>query len=154
MDVPYQLLSTDNTITVEWTELTGAQTGNSDILSYNLYWNDGSGDLTIELCDSLRTSFTVTSLIGSTTYSFKVRAFNIYGYGEFSDVYQVVASDLPGKPVIPTVSLSGTDVIVSWVEPAPHSAEIDSYQILFKKADDSWVENLVSCDGAQSTIVD
>jgi hypothetical protein len=64
--------------------------------------------LEIELCDTLVTSFVVTGLTGGIDYQFKVRARNIYGYGDFSDVFVVEASDLPGKPTIPTVSLSST----------------------------------------------
>jgi hypothetical protein len=34
-----------------------------------------------------------------------IRAKNIYGYGEFSEVFLIEASDLPGKPIIPTVGI-------------------------------------------------
>ena len=70
--------------------------------------------------------------MGGSNYKFKVRARNIYDYGEFSDELVVSASDLPGKPVIPVVSLIGTDVIVSWVAPTSHFASIDKYDVLFK----------------------
>jgi hypothetical protein len=36
-------------ITLSWSELTGAATGNSDILSYNLYWDDNTGVTSILL---------------------------------------------------------------------------------------------------------
>lgn len=135
MTAPVQVYSTDNTIEVTWPELTGDATGNSEILSYNLLWDDGTSTLDIELCDTLVTSFTVTGLVGGADYSFKVRARNIYDYGDFSTDYLVEASDLPSKPQIPTVSLSGTDVIVAWIAPASHFAQIEQYEILFMKAD-------------------
>lgn len=64
-----------------WTALTGTQTGNSPILSYNLYWDNGSGSAIYELTDSFVTTFTVTGLTGGSNYIFKVRARNVYGYG-------------------------------------------------------------------------
>jgi len=62
--------------------LTGTQTGNSPILSYNLYWDNASGSTVYELEDELVTTFTVTGLTGGQNYSFKVRARNVYGYGQ------------------------------------------------------------------------
>lgn len=108
-----------------WQELTGLTTGNSEILSYNLYWDDGTSVLDIELCDEVRTDFTVTGLQGGVNYRFKVRASNIYDYGDFSEEYLVEASDLPGKPIVPTVTLEATNVIVTWEAPSSHFATID-----------------------------
>ena len=51
MAPPFELSSTDSTIVVQWSALVGVETGFSEILSYNLYWDDGSNDLSIELCD-------------------------------------------------------------------------------------------------------
>ena len=47
MGTPTMLSRTKTSITVQWTALTGAQTGNSAILTYNLYWDGGSGVSTI-----------------------------------------------------------------------------------------------------------
>jgi hypothetical protein len=99
---------------VIWTDLENQDTGNSEILSYNLFWDTGTGLSDIELTDSLVTDFTVTGLSGGFNYKFKVRARNVYGYGDFSTEYVVEATDMPGKPPIPTVELQGTDVIVTW----------------------------------------
>lgn len=82
MAAPTIVLQTDTTIQVKWVELSGAQTGNSPILSYNLYWDNASGSSVYELVDSLVTTFTVTGLTGGLNYSFKVRARNVYGYGQ------------------------------------------------------------------------
>lgn len=67
--------------------LTGTAIGNSPILAYNLYWDDGTGVLDIELVEQIVFEFTVTGLVGGVNYKFKVRALNIYGYGQFSDEY-------------------------------------------------------------------
>jgi hypothetical protein len=68
MNTPTQVFSTDYNIEVNWVELTGDATGNSDILSYNLYWDDGTGTIDIELCDAVLSSFTVTGLVGGVDY--------------------------------------------------------------------------------------
>lgn len=67
-----------------------------------------------ELVDSLVTEFTVSALDGGVNYKFKVRAQNIYGYGDFSAEFLVEASDYPGKPPIINVSLSETNVVLEW----------------------------------------
>lgn len=114
MQPPSQVYSTDISIQVEWQALIDDQTGNSDILSYNLYWDDGLGTTNIELIDDLVLMHTVLALQGGLNYKFKVRALNIYGYGEFSTEYIVEASDYPGKPPIATVQLEGTNVVIEW----------------------------------------
>ena len=86
---------TENQIQLSWPELSGASTGDSAILSYNLYFDDATGTIDISLVDDLVTSFTATGLIGGETYQFKVRALNIYDYGDFSDVVTKVTSDVP-----------------------------------------------------------
>ena len=147
MVAPTEIISTENTIEVQWVALEGLQTGDSDILSYNLYWDDGSDTLDIELCDEMRTQFVVTGLVGGQIYKFKVRARNIYGYGLFSPEFELEASDMPGKLDEPLVQLDGTNVLVSWNEPSTHNAVIDGYQILFKKLDTTYVEYQLRCDG-------
>lgn len=58
--------STDVTLTLNWVALTGAQAGNSDVIAYSLYWDNGvSGAAAdIELTDALVTSFTVNGVTG------------------------------------------------------------------------------------------
>ena len=56
--------TTDLQIQVEWTGLTGTSRGNSDILSYNLYWDNGSGTTNLQLTDSLVTSYTILGVTG------------------------------------------------------------------------------------------
>ena len=153
MLTPVEVSRTDSTITISWSELTGSTTGNSPITSYNLYWDNNTGTSSIELTDSLVTQWTVTGLSSSGIYKFKVRANNIYGYGDFSDESSFEASHNPGKTDIPTVTLSGTSVQVSWTEPDPHGSPILAYEILFKKADGSYVSQLTDCDGAQDPVL-
>lgn len=71
MNTPVKGTSTDTEITVSWTALTAPATGNSDVLSYNLFWDNGSGGtVDVELTDSLVTSYTVSGLTGGLIYVF------------------------------------------------------------------------------------
>lgn len=79
------------------------------------------------------TTYTASSLTGGTTYQFQVRARNVYGYGDFSTPVTVTAIDKPGKMPTPTVTISGTNVVVAWTLPNIHSSAISEYDIRFKK---------------------
>jgi hypothetical protein len=57
-------------ITLSWSSLIGIATGNSDILSYNLYWDDNTGIPSILLASDLITNFTVKGTSGGKTYKF------------------------------------------------------------------------------------
>ncbi len=82
-------------ITLSWSSLIGIATGNSDILSYNLYWDDNTGIPSILLASDLITNFTVKGTSGGKTYKFQIKAANIYGEGVASDELIQLASDVP-----------------------------------------------------------
>lgn len=96
MTTPIKGPSTDTEVQVTWSAATGTATGDSPILTYDLYWDNGSGTANIELINSLVTSYTVSGLTGGATYLFMVRASNIYGFGAFSSELSVIPSDVPG----------------------------------------------------------
>jgi len=135
-------------MSLSWTALEDPATGNSAIVSYNLYWDNASGTTNIEVLDLLITSYTITGLTGGETYVFKVRAYNIYGYGDFSAEHSEKASDVPDQIVIATTSIVGTDVVIDWVAPDNNFETILQYDILFKKADGTYVNDEVNCDGS------
>jgi hypothetical protein len=150
--------STDVTLTLNWVALSGAQAGNSDVIAYSLYWDNGvsSAEASIALTDALVTKFTVYGVTGGTPYKFRVRARNIYGYGDYSPALTLVPHDLPGKTAIPTVALSTSDdtaVEVSWALPNEHSSPITKYEILFMQANGDFVPEPTFCDGTNLTIV-
>lgn len=111
MSQPTVTSYSDTQITLTWSSLSGTTAGNSDILSYSLYWNKGTdASATTKVTEALINTFTFNSITGGSVYLFKVQARNIYDYGDFSspDV-SVTAVDIPGKVAIPTVTLSSTD---------------------------------------------
>lgn len=88
-------------IRVTWTGLADPANGGASITSYNLQWDNGSGGSTwVDLVglspSSTATSFTVsTGVVSGTTYRFRVRAANVYGWGGFSPVLSVKAAAAP-----------------------------------------------------------
>ncbi|CDW74138.1 pa14 multi-domain protein [Stylonychia lemnae] len=148
------VLTTSNQITLNWVALSGSATGYSAILSYNLVWNSGTGDPSITLIDSLLLQYTVKGLTEGLPYKFKLRARNIYGYGDYSSVNTLIPSDIPGKMEIPIVEISNINVKIDWEEPDDHSATIDEYEILLQKFDGSFVEDTTNCNGAIAAIRD
>ena len=105
-------------IQVEWQALTAATedgTGSSPILSYQLMWDNGEGgDATLAVDDSLVLSKTIIGLTQGQDYLFKVRARNVYGYGEFSDLVTIRASSVPDTMGMINTVIVGTNIFINW----------------------------------------
>ncbi len=146
-------------IEVDWTTLTTSTlTGGSSIISYNLKWNAGSGSTFYDLVGYTSyytgSSFTITtSLTAGTSYDFKVRARNSYGWGDYSSVATISATDKPATMSAVTVALSNTDVRISWSAPSSNSDTITKYKILILQSDGTYSEDTTDCDGTDSTII-
>jgi hypothetical protein len=132
----------DTTATLSWGALTGEDAGNSDITSYEIYFDDASGGTLEHLESQTSTELLVQGLEGGETYQFKVQAANIYGVGDFSPVVSVTASNIPEKPSIPLVELQGTDVAISWTEPVDHYSPITSYQVILMDVNNDAVSDM------------
>jgi hypothetical protein len=152
MAAPAQTAVTEAQISIEWPALTSPDDGNSAVLAYTVYWDNGGGTPSLPLLDALQTSVSVDGLTGGTTYRFKVKARNIYGAGPWSTELAVLASDLPDQVAIPTVTLGASDtaVTVAWDAPADHAAPIDQYQVLLQAADGTYAEDTATCGAADA----
>jgi hypothetical protein len=85
MAVPVKVSGDQTQISLSWTALTSsADTGNSAITAYQLYWDNGSGTSSLLVYSGTGTTTTVTGLSSGTSYKFKVRAQNVYGFGSYS----------------------------------------------------------------------
>ena len=92
-------------------------------------------------------SHEVLGLTGGEEYSFKVRALNIYGQGDFSTPISQRLSNIPNKPSMVTVTLVGTDVQIAWVAPDSNFSPINDYLVELMTHSGDWVTDLTNCDG-------
>lgn len=123
------------------TSLAGTAASSTQI---NLTWVDNAGDETgyhieravgggsygqIATLAAGATSFANTGLIASTTYSYRVRAYNSAGFSSYSNAVTVTTQAPPPPPAAPgspTVSLSGRTATISWTDVAGET----SYQLV------------------------
>jgi hypothetical protein len=82
-----------------------------------------------------------------------IRAINIYGNGDWSTITPVTTYDKPAKMSIPTVTLSGTDVLVGFTTPDEHFSTITAYEIRLKKSDTLFYDATSLCAESQATII-
>ena len=90
-----------STLEVTWSTVSSLNDGGSAVTSYNLYWDQGIGSwvtLVGQNSSYLGTSYTIgVGIMQGATYSFKVRAENMWGFGPFSTTTSIVASTVPSQ---------------------------------------------------------
>lgn len=60
----------------------------------------------------------------------------------------------PEKPDPPTTTISGDNVVTTWVAPSDNGATILTYSITFRASDGStFISEMTHCDGSDSSIV-
>ncbi len=114
-------------------------------------WDNALGSVTIELLDELVTEKSLAGLDGGLFYQFKVRAKNIYGYGEYSDIQTIEASDVPDVMAILDTSIVGTQVKFTWVAPFDNYEPVDQYDLQIMKLDNTFYSDAVNCPGTPVT---
>jgi hypothetical protein len=94
-------LTSTKRLHITWNALSGISTGGSDPTSYNLYWDQGYGSWATvvgEYSQYTGTSYIIgIGITAGTSYKFKLRAQNKWGWGSFSDVTTIVASGSPSQ---------------------------------------------------------
>ena len=107
----------------------GTASGNSDILTYRLWFDDGTGTVNIILMDSLYTNFIAEGLDGGQDYIFQVQASNIYGYGDLSDPVTIAPRDIPSQIPLNSFSVanSALNVVITWSSPNSNYDDITAY---------------------------
>lgn len=93
-----------------WVELVGEETGGTDIDSYNVKWDQGTGvwdDLIGEegnyFLGSEHTQ--IASVTAGTVYRVTVRARNAHGWGPESAYLEIVAAEGPETPDPPVTAI-------------------------------------------------
>lgn len=145
--------TTELQVHVVWvTQTTDVQTGGTPILSYNLQWDEGTGnDVWVDLVgfptDYLQTSYTVTEGVSKgIDYRFRLRSKNLYGFGAYSTIAVIRSSDVPDKPVEPSTAIDGTDVVITWTAPYENSEVLTEYDLQIRKGDGlTWLNDYVHC---------
>jgi len=102
--------TSETQLQVDWTDVVGNKDGNSPVTSYSLWWDNGDDSVEPEtelINDDVRT-YIITGLVPG-SYRFKVRAHNIYGPGEWSDIATIRASFVPDVVATMTVALNSPD---------------------------------------------
>ena len=131
------LLSSETQIVVDWVALASPANGGSAITSYNLEWDQGSGTwatLTGIAIPHVSTTYTHTAgLLAGSTYRFRYRASNKYGWGPFSDPVSILAASKPDTPLAPTTTVTDIYVKIAWILPADHSAAVQEYEVLIQQ---------------------
>lgn len=143
--------STTNTQTeVAWTALTGSSRGGKsvDIVMYEVFWDQSSNNW-VYLDNTTSLTSLKTGLTGGVTYSFKVRAYNKYGFGEFTSSVSVQTSQPPAKPDAPTLTVEGGYVKIAWVAPDANFRPVLAYKITIATSTGTFVEDTRLCDGSK-----
>lgn len=158
MNAPVEDSTTSSTqIKVTWTPLTAnADTGADTIIYYSLEWNQGSVVNTwVELTtpNNLVTSFTQTSgFTPGTTYSYRLRAKNSYGYGPYSSTVSITPASAPSQIATATTTVDTVYAKIAWAEPASNGASITGYRVYIQQKSGSYRLESTYCSESDATV--
>lgn len=120
-------------ITVIWAPIPeGNDAGEEKIIYYSLEWDQGPIQEWQQLTTPgiLVNSYTqTTGFAKSLTYTYRVRAMDLIGYGQYSNLLTVVPMDLPDQTDIPVTVIKGINVKISWIEPFGNGDPIFKYRV-------------------------
>ena len=148
--------STATSLVLNWSSLiSDTETGNSEILAYNVWWDSNTGTVNIDLFEGLTLTYTVSGLVPGNEYKFAIRARNIYGFGPYSDIVTLQPDAVPDMMNTPTTTLAYPTVTIHIEAPFDNGNEIDGYQIqIYSHIEGVFVEDTSVCDGSQQSVID
>ncbi len=144
---------------ISWTALTtDSDKGSSDITAYNLVWDEGNsgGSVETSLYEGTSTTFSLTGLTSGQNYRFKVRAKNVYGYGDYSAEATLSSSSVPGTVTTLTTAYSTyPDIEIDWSAPTSNGGKtITKYEVvIYKPSTGTFIEDTTYCDASQGTVL-
>lgn len=139
-------LTDPTVIVIDWLPLTSPADGDSPVLGYHVMWKHSDSETWSDLVypdfPYIETTASATqSLIEGDSYEFKVRARNVYGFGEFSDIQAIIASTHPERPNIVNTITDGLKVLVSFEEPPSNGEAISVYTVEFYSRDGNFYQS-------------
>ncbi len=111
--------------------------GGSPVTNYQISSKVGAGG-TYAVLNSVTSptlSYTAGSLTAGSTYSFKVKALNLVGYGPESSEVNVIAAAKPSVPAAPSTVNQLPNVLITWVAPANGGSQITGYTVAICQSD-------------------
>lgn len=155
--------TTESQIELNWDELTtSTATGGADILSYNVQWDLGLGTGVYEnlvgyASDYPDAAYTITSGVSAgMVFSFRVRAKNMWGWGDYSDVLVVTPSAAPDQmdTLVTAIDADTGSIILLWSAPSDNSAAITQYKVEILDHDGlAWNEETTDCDASDAAVM-
>ena len=115
--------SRSSAISISWGEVPNTSYGETETVSYSLFWSDGSDITMTNSIEKLKGSFTSTNLAPLSLYRFTIKARNDCGYGSNSE---------DGLENVLHVSKNWCKVSFSWQAPQNEGAPIKRFFIEVK----------------------
>ena len=146
----------DRQVTLSWE---APSAGASPITHYEYQYSTTSGifDDIWTIAPSAGTTITVSSLIGTTTYTFRVRAVNTQGDGTPSSEIEATAYDgptpEPGQPTNLAVTSGDRQVTLSWEAPSAVGASaITHYEYQYSTTSETFGDTWTPVTGTETTV--
>lgn len=133
-----------------------ASAGNSVITTYNLEFNGGAGSIFYEVAgetsEQLQTSISVSTTPG-VTYLFRYRVKNIFGFSDgYSPITELKSAISPETPTDLQTSIQGRNVKIQWTPASDNYDQVVRFEIEFESASHQWIQETLTCDGADDLI--
>ena len=140
-------------IGIQWQA--GSYNGGSPVIDYQILYRAESDAYNVLASGVTTTSYTATSLVADTLYTFKILSRNLVGNSAYSSEILIRAAARPATPTAPTTSvISNTNVVITWAVPDNGGSVITSYSIKIRENDGlTYTAELGNCNGANPTIV-
>jgi hypothetical protein len=153
--------TTPSLLHVTWTPpSTDATRGGATITNYNVQWDAGTGGLDWyhllgQSSDSLDETLEITTAVtGGAWYQVRVRAANVYGFGEYSTSLSIEAAQEPDQVTQSTLTseVVGADVAFAWVGPGSNYDAITAYRVLIGQSDGTYSEESTYCPSNEASL--